>query len=165
MRQSPSLRKRRTREHILADLSVNCVERYVIEDGHTVQRLDADYGYDLVMMTFDEQGYAEPGLIFLQLKASESLMRSGENYAFDLDIRDYNLWKDERFPVILVLYDAATRRAYWVHVQGYFADNPFRRPKKEAKTVRILIDRRQAVNQRAVAKWRGLKAVIAARLA
>jgi hypothetical protein len=117
------------------------------------------------MMTFDEKGYTEPGLIFLQLKASETLARSGENYTYDLDVRDYNLWVVERFPVILVLYEAATQRAFWVHIQGYFADNPFRQPKKGAKTVRVLIGRRQIVSHRAVAKWRGFKGVVATRYA
>ena len=163
MEQPPGPRKRRTRQHVIADLSVNYVERSILEEGHTAQRFGTDYGYDLIMMTYDDRGYAEPGLIFFQLKASESLVRSGENYAFDLDIRDYNLWRVERFPVILVLFDAINRRAYWLHIQGYFAENPFRQPKKGAKTVRVLFGKRQGVNQRAVAKWRGFKGVIATR--
>ena len=98
MQPPPGPRKRRTREHIIADLSVNYLQRFVLEEGHIAQQLSLDYGYDLVMMTFDNKGYTEPGLIFIQLKASESLARSGENYAYDLDIRDYNLWVVERFP-------------------------------------------------------------------
>jgi uncharacterized protein DUF4365 len=165
MPQLPSNpRKRRTRQHVIADQSVNHVERFVIDAGHTIQRLTADYGYDLVMMTFDHQGYAEPGLIWLQLKASESLVRSGDNLAYDLDIRDHNLWTREGFPVILILFDATDRRAYRLHVQRYFADNRFRRPTRRAKTVRVLIPRRQGVNRRAVARWRLAKATIAARL-
>lgn len=161
MQPPPDARKRRTRQHVIADQSVNHVERYVIDEGHTAQRLTADYGYDLVMMTFDNQGYVEPGLIFLQLKASESLTRSGENHAFDLDVRDYNLWRVERFPVILILFEAATRRAYWLHIQDYFAANPQRRPRKAAKTIRVLIHRRQVVNQQAVRKWRVAKGAVA----
>lgn len=157
-------RKRRTRQHVIADQSVNHVERFVIDAGHTVQRLTADYGYDLVMMTFDEQGYAEPGLIWLQLKASEAVARSGGHWAYDLDIRDYNLWTTERFPVILVLFDATARRAYWLHVQRYFADNRFRRPAKKSKTVRVLVPDRQPVTRRAVARWRAAKVRISAQL-
>lgn len=156
-------RKRRTRQHIIADQSVNHVERYVIDEGHTVLRLVSDYGYDLVMMTFDEYGHAETGLIFLQLKAAEALTRSGKNYAYDLDVRDYNLWKGEQLPVILVLFDAGTRRAYWVHVQAYFAGGS-RRPRKNAKTVRVLFDPRRVFNHRAVNAIRALKAPVAVRL-
>jgi hypothetical protein len=71
-------RKRRTRQHIIADQSVNHVERFIIDEGHTATRMPNDYGYDLLMMTFDEKGHAEPGLVFLQLKASDSLARGGK---------------------------------------------------------------------------------------
>src|SRR5215468_1494947 len=94
-------RKQRTRQHVIADQSVNHVERFIIDGGHTAQRQEKDYGYDLFLFTFDEQGYAEPGVIGLQLKAAETLPTDGRNYVFDLGIRDYNLWMQERMPVIL----------------------------------------------------------------
>ena len=150
-------RKRRTREHIIEDQSINHLERFIIDDGHTAQRKSSDYGYDLMMTTFDEAGYIEPGLVYFQLKASESLRRVRGCYVFDLDIRDHNLWVQEKMPVILVLFDASRRRAYWLAVQNYFRDNEARRPKKRAKTVRVRVPRRQIVNQRAVAFWRDLK--------
>lgn len=84
-------RKRRTRQHVIADLSVHHVERFILEEGHTAQRLGSDYGYDLVVWTFDEKGYAEPGAIYFQLKARETLDENRTDYVFDLDIRDYNL--------------------------------------------------------------------------
>ena len=99
--QIPGLRKQRTRQHVIADLSVHHVERFILEEGHTAQRLSSDYGYDLHMCTFDEQGYAEPGAVYFQLKAKEHLQESGTNYVFDLDIRDYHLWVREKMPVIL----------------------------------------------------------------
>jgi hypothetical protein len=163
-RSTPGPRKRRTRQHIIADQSVNHVERFIIDEGHTAQRLTSDYGYDLVMMTYDEQGYAEAGLVFLQLKAAETLAQSGEHYAFDLDIRDYNLWRIERMPVFLVLFEATRRRAYWLHVQRYFEEDLSRRPRKGTKTVRVQVSRRQVVNRRAVAKMRTRKEEIMARL-
>src|SRR5262247_3975389 len=109
-------RKRRTREHVIADQSVNHTERFIIDEGHTAQRLEKDYGYDLLLFTFDEQGYIEPGLLSLQLKAAETLQSAGSDYVFDLDIRDYNLWMLEKWPVVLILFAASRRRAYWVHV-------------------------------------------------
>ena len=113
-------RKQRTRQHVIADQSVNYIERFIIDEGHTTQRVEKDYGYDLLLFTYDDQGYAEPGVAFLQLKASETLMQSGSHYVCDLDIRDYNLWMAEDSPVFLVLFDATHRRAYWLHVQAYF---------------------------------------------
>jgi hypothetical protein len=150
-------RKRRTRQHIIADQSINHVERYIIDEGHTAQRVDSDYGYDLVLFTYDNQGYIEPDAVFLQLKAAESLQAIGSDYVFDLDIRDYNLWLLVTVPVIVVLFDASRRRAYWIHVQGYFREDVTRRPKRGAKSIRVRVPRRQIVNRRAIAKLRDLK--------
>ncbi|HVS38600.1 MAG TPA: DUF4365 domain-containing protein [Gemmataceae bacterium] len=150
-------RKRRTRQHVIADLGVHHMERFILEEGHTAQRLGSDYGYDLVMWTFDGQGYAEPGAVYFQLKAMETLEESGTTYLFDLDIRDYNLWVREEAPVFLVLFDATRRRANWLAVQQYFKADLARRPKKGAKSVRIRVPKRQVVNRRAVAKMRELK--------
>lgn len=84
-------RKQRTRQHVIADLSAHHVEKFILEEGHTAWRLTPDYGYDLVVFTYDEQGYLEPGSIYVQLKAAETLRAAGPYYVFDLDVRDYNL--------------------------------------------------------------------------
>ena len=150
-------RKRRTREHVLADQSVNHVERFIIEEGHTAQRMEKDYGYDLLLFTYDDQGYSEPDFLSLQLKATESLQAVGSDYVFDVDIRDYNLWIAERMPVILILFDASRKRAFWICVQSYFSEDAARQPKKGAKTVRVRVPKRQVLNRRAIAHFRDLK--------
>ncbi len=150
-------RQQRTRQHVIADVSVHHVEGFILEEGHPAHRLSSDYGYDLLVSTFDEQVYAEPGSIYLQFKAMERLDESGPAYVYDLDIRDYNLWIREESPVILILFDAARRQAFWLPVQGYFRDHSARRPKKGAKTVRVSVPKRQVVNRRAIAKMRALK--------
>jgi hypothetical protein len=152
-----SPRKQRTRQHVIADQSVNHVERFILEEGHATQRVDKDYGYDLLLFTFDEQGYAEPGLVWLQFKAAESMATAGSNYVFDLDIRDYNLWMLEEMPVILILFDASRKRASWLPVQRYFREKVARLPTKGARTVRVRVPRRQVVNRQAIAKMRDLK--------
>lgn len=153
----PGPRKRRTRQHVIADLSVHHVEGVILEEGHTAQRLGSDYGYDLLVSTFDEQGFVEPGSIYLQVKARETLATSGTDYAYDLDIRDYNLWIREKLPVILILFDASRRRAYWLAVQQYFGEVSTRLPKKGVKSVRIRVPKEQRVDGRAIARMRELK--------
>lgn len=150
-------RKQRTRQHVIADLSVNHVERIILDAGHTSQRLTPDYGYDLVLFTYDELGYLEPGSVYVQIKAGETLEAVGSDYVFDLDIRDYNLWMLEEMPVILILFAASRRRAYWLWVQNYFKKDTDRQPKKGAKSVRVHVLQRKLVTQRAVARWRDLK--------
>jgi hypothetical protein len=137
-------RKQRTREHVLADLSVHHVEGFILNAGHTAQRLSSDYGYDLLLLTFDEDGYVESGVVWLQLKAAETWRPVKSHLVYDIDIRDYNLWIVEEMPVILVLYNASRNRACWLDVQGYFHDEPSRRPKKGAKSVRVRIPERQS---------------------
>src|SRR5262249_33266121 len=103
-----------------------------------------------------EHGYPEPDLIYLQLKASEHLPFLGDACAFDLDIRDYNLWLRERMPVILVLFDAVRKRAYWLFIQQYFRPSS-RRPAKGAKTIRVRVPLQQTISRRAIARIRALK--------
>jgi hypothetical protein len=155
-------RKQRTRQHVIADLSTHFVEGFILEEGHTAQRLMQDYGYDLIIFTYDGRGYVEPGFISVQIKASESLQQVGSQYAFDLDIRDYNLWTVEKMPVILVLFDAGRRRAYWIAVQDYFLKRG--RPGKGAKSVRVLIDKKQPVKRRSIEHMRRLKNALYGRL-
>jgi len=150
-------RKQRTRQHVIADLSIHHLEGFILQEGHTAQRLSSDYGFDLILWTFDEQGYAEPGSVYFQLKARETLNESGSDFVYDLDIRDYNLWAREMSPVILLLFDAVRGRAFWVPVQGYFRDHVGHRPKKGARTVRVRVPMRQVMNRRAIAKIRDLK--------
>ena len=157
VRSIPTPRKQRTRQHVIADQSLNYVERFIIDAGHTTQRLTPDYGYDLILFTYDGRGYAEPGVAFLQLKAAETLTESGSDYVYDMDIRDYNLWLIDDAPVFLVLFDATRRRAYWLHVQRYFQEDPSRIPKRGTRTVRIRVPKRQTISRRAVAHMREAK--------
>lgn len=150
-------RKQRTRQHVIADLSVHHVEGFILEEGHTAQRFGSDYSYDLVMRTFDEAGYVEPGAAYFQLKASDALQSVGSAYVFDVDIRDYNLWIREAMLVVLVLFDASRRRAYWLDVQDYFEQEGARRPKKGAKTVRVRVSKRNLVNRSAIQMMRELQ--------
>ncbi len=144
---------------MIADLSVHHVEGFILAEGHTAQRVDRDYGYDLILSTFDEQGYVEPGLLFIQIKAAESLRKNGQYFVYDLDIRDYNLWTWEKLPVILILFDVGKERSYWLPIQEYFRDNPDRKPRRGNRTIRVLIPSGQTVNREAIARMREMKRV------
>ena len=72
-KQKPVFRKRRTREHVIADLAVNHVERHALLCGHTVERWVFDYGLDLFLVTYDRDGQYENGQVFLQVKATERI--------------------------------------------------------------------------------------------
>ncbi len=116
------LKKLRTREHIIADLSVNYVERFILEDGHTLERIRQDYGYDLVLRTHNKTGEIEPGIIFVQMKAVEQFRRVDGEIRFTISVRDILLWTEELAPVLLIVYEASTRTAHWCDVQDVFRE-------------------------------------------
>ncbi len=70
--RKPEKKKRRTREHVIADLSINHVERQALLAGFAVQRIVRDYGIDLFLATYDHSGSVENGEIRVQLKATDA---------------------------------------------------------------------------------------------
>jgi hypothetical protein len=116
--------KLRTREHVLADLSINYVERQVLLCGCSVQRISSDYGYDLVVSTFKPTGEIQGGHMFFQVKATDSLplLADGKTISWVVSRRDLRLWLNEAYPVILAIYDGSADRAFWLHVQAHFAE-------------------------------------------
>ena len=115
-------RPRRTRSHIIASQSHNYIEKFFIDKGHTVNRPGEDYGYDLLVNTFDDLGYAESGEIRIQLKASDKPKYSRDKsfISFKISRKHFELWMSEAMPVFLILYDARQQTAYWVYVQDRF---------------------------------------------
>jgi hypothetical protein len=114
-----SERKRRTREHIIADLSVNFVERFILRCGWVARRLNPDYGVDLALETFNSAGEVENGWVLFQLKATESIKRLAKKnvISVQLDWRDVVYWLNAREPGILIIYDATQDCAWWLHLQ------------------------------------------------
>jgi hypothetical protein len=146
----PLPRKQRTRQHVIADLAVNHVERFVFEAGFTAERMRFDYGYDLTVVTYDSAGYVEPECAQIQVKATEHAHWSASgDLVFDISVLDYNLWTSATLPVFLVVFEAMRRRAYWIYVQQYFRDHSTRKPRKNATSVRVLIPKAHRVNR----KW------------
>lgn len=146
-------RKRRTRQHVIADLAVHHVEGFILRAGHAVQRVIPDYGYDLIMTLFDSNGMIERGAVSIQCKATERLMGSGRFWAHEIDVRDHNLWTAEQRPVVLVVYEAVGDRAFWVCIQDYFRD-PQRRPKSKTRTVRVRIPKSDRLSEDAIEAMR-----------
>jgi len=116
------VRKRRTRGHVIADLSVNHAERHALLCGFSTERVQHDYGADLIIYTYDVMGEVENGQIYIQLKATDALnvLRDQQMIAFPVRRSDLELCLREPMPYILVLYDAQSDIAYWLYVQAYF---------------------------------------------
>jgi len=115
-------RKQRTRDHVIADLSENHFEKCALQKGFSVERTAHDYGYDVILFTYDKNGEIENGFVSVQLKATDKLNTINNNttISFPVDKKDLDLWLNEFFPVIFVIYDAANEQGYWLYLQSYF---------------------------------------------
>lgn len=117
-------RKRRTRQHVIADIGAKHVEYLAAKAGLTTLSvpMGADYGIDLTLNTFDANGFIENEAVRIQVKAAERLgpLKKSGTIAFRLLTGDLHHWLQELFPVILVLYDSSADVAYWEYIQRYF---------------------------------------------
>ncbi len=145
-------RKRRTREHVIADLSANHVERFVLRAGHTVERSVYGYGIDLRMTTYNASGEVEGGMVLMQLKVIDSLaiLKGQQSIAYRLKVADVRRWLEEPDPVILVVYDAQSDVAYWLYVQAHFEQLPSFDLARAGTTVTVRIPRENILDEAAI---------------
>jgi hypothetical protein len=123
-RRTPAEGKLRTREHVLADLSANYVEKQALRCSFSAQRVQPDYGIDLMVRTFNRRGEVETGWLLFQLKGTDRIKAVDEGRALSCRIERAHLrhWLREAHPVILALYDARADVAYWLLVRRYFEE-------------------------------------------
>lgn len=143
------IRKRRTRQHVIEDLSENHLERKVLLKGHILRRPERDYGVDVTMFHFDDSGQIENGEIRFQLKATDQLRltKSGEIISFPIKTGDLHYWSMEIYPFILVIHDAVEDMAYWLDVQEYVEQNSDRLdPEKATVNVHIPVSNKLTDN-------------------
>ena len=154
-------RKRRTDAHRRADVALRHVQLVCAKAGYvtTVPESGADYGIDLVLDTFDEDGYIENGDVGIQVKGVGRVVQSADGrwLPFAVDRRDLDCWLAEDEPIILVVYDAAADVAYWVHMQAYFAHRPAFSLQGVGRQVTIRVAVADVFDPAAVRTIRGLK--------
>jgi hypothetical protein len=152
-------KKKRVRQHIIADLSANHVERYILRCGFSAERVQHDYGIDLVLFTYDSKGEIEPGQVYIQLKATDHLtvLQDQQTVAFAVKRSDLALWLDEPMPYILILYDAQTDVAYWLYVQAYFERRPAFNLAQAGDIVMVHLPKSNLVSEVAVQRFAQFK--------
>lgn len=156
------MRKRRTRSHIIADLSANHVERHALLCGYSVERIRHDYGVDLLLFTYNKDGEYENESVKIQLKATDNptILKDGQTIAFPVLRADLEYWLDEWLPVILIVYDAIADRAYWLFVQAYFQQQSAFDLSLAGETVTLYIQQNSLVNEDAMRQFARYKAEI-----
>jgi hypothetical protein len=156
-------RKKRTREHIIADLSAHHVEGHILRCGFTAERVVHDYGVDVYMTTYTAQGEVENDFVLFQLKATDRLKRTSDRSAivFRLERADLDWWLVETFPVILVVYDAQADVAYWLYVQAHYEGRKGW-PANRGKTVTVHLPMGNVVDEDAIRHFAAAKAAVQA---
>ena len=146
------MKKLRTRQHIIEDLGLNHIERQILLSGNIFRRhSDHDYGYDGVIETFNQQGEIENLTFKIQLKSTDVIQFSSQNNGFIIDLskRDLELWLTDKYPVLLILYDAQAEIAYFADLQTYFNENRLLL-KNVRKFVRIFLEPQAVFNINAI---------------
>lgn len=164
-RRSVPGRKRRTREHVLADLSANYVEKQGLLCGFAVERVRLDYGIDLTVQTFNRREEVENSRLLFQLKATDRIKVAVDGGAVRCRIERADLahWLGEPVPVVLVLYDGKADVAYWLHVQRHFAGIPEFDLARCGERVSIDIPRANVLDRRAMMDLARVKNAITAK--
>jgi hypothetical protein len=128
------------------------VERQALLCGYSVERRWHDYGIDLVITTYNQRGDVENGEILVQLKATDHLKRvsRGQMVACRIERADLRAWLHEPMPVILVVYDAAKDKAFWLYVQQHFQQQPRFNPLRGSADLTVRIPHGNVVNSAAV---------------
>ncbi len=149
-----TMKKLRTRQHIIEDLGLNHIERQILLAGNILRRFkDYDYGYDGMIETFNEIGETDNLTFKIQLKSTDVIQFSSQNQGFIIDLskRDLELWLKSLTPVLLLLYDAQQEVAYFVDLQSYFNENKIAL-KNVRKFVRIYISTESVFNTAIIKK-------------
>jgi hypothetical protein len=158
-------RKKRTRTHIIASLSVNNLEYHVIKKGYTLDVPAEDYGYDALIFTFNKKGEIDTGAIFVQIKAKEKLkLKKNSFYSYPLKKKDLDLWYDEPYPVYLVLYDAQNEKAYWTEMKENLKARNIIPAKIKNDSLTVYIDPNNILLPETPKQWRDHKQSITKRI-
>jgi len=161
-------KKRRTREHVIADLGVNYVQRHILSNGHSSEVVLHDYGIDLLMFTYNEFGEIENGHVEIQIKSTDKLviLKTSSAVAFKVEFAHLKAWQWEPMPVILIVYDAMGEgRAFWLYIQSYL-NNPENSidPDSNGDTVTLHIPAQNQLDATAIERFRGFRDNVLAQL-
>lgn len=148
----------RTREHIIEEMSLNFLERKVLERGHQlVPASRREYGWDATMFHFSPRtGEIENGEVRFQLKATDHLDTEAAFAicpAIETRHLHYWYWEAQRLPFVLVLYDAVRHRGYWVDVRRHVED-VLKGLDPEQKTTTIRIPWSSKITARSIDRFR-----------
>lgn len=148
-------KKKRTREHIICDLSANYVELRALECGYSTEIIFHDYGIDMNIYTYNKDGEIENGFVSIQIKATDNPDYTKDKYYINFPVKKSDLkhWLKEIYPLILIVYDARLKKAYWVYLQNYFEKLPNFNLDQIGKTTTVKIKIKNSINKEAIQRF------------
>ncbi len=145
------MRKLRTRQHVIEDLSFNHIVKQILNAGFTMYRNSAnDYGIDGYIQTFRPTGEIDRKTVDFQLKSTDNIryLQKKQAHVFDLSVKDLEFWLSRDRPILLLLYDAIKDVTYYIDLATYFEKNK-KSLAKVNKFVRVYLPAQQIFNQQA----------------
>jgi hypothetical protein len=122
---------------------------------------NGDYGYDLVVQTFESDGSPENGSIYMQVRGSKALSFGRDSCCVArIEARHLRFWINELYPVVLVRYCRKTDRGYWLHVQAEWEKLNCPMPTSATATVSLKVPKKNRLNSRGLRKIADVKAQI-----
>ena len=138
----------------------------MIRAGHTADEPHRDYGYDVLVTTYNYRGDAtfsageiENGHVFIQLKATDTLKVLADHVTLSCRIqrKHLDLWMTEVSPVYLVVYSVPDDTAYWLHMQPYLNAKSLVLPTIEQEEVVVHLSKFNVVTAEAIDDFRNTK--------
>jgi hypothetical protein len=124
--------------------------------GYTVERLIHDYGVDLILSVFTDEGEPEVRLVYIQVKSTDHLkfVRGNRFVTCRIERAHLRAWLLELMPVILIVYDAAGDRAFWLYIQAAFTGLQRFRIVQGSETLTVRIPKEQVLDPEAIRLFR-----------
>lgn len=126
-------RKTVTKATLIAEQGVALVHRRCGEMGYLFHPRRIDHGIDGDIELVDRNDGAALNLVLLVQSKAQSQPFAGEtadSFHYVCDGRDLDYWLDGNAPVIVVFSHPTEQAAWWVHVQGVFADAETRQTRR-----------------------------------
>ena len=148
-------RKTRTPEHVRATMSFHYIAYRVAKCGFVIDGTREDYGYDAYIEFYASNGEVETGNAFVQLKATDDIdrYRTSDGISYSIDMRDFDLWADNPYPVYFVIFDSKTEIAYWVYFQKYIQAKGLSSDKISTNTLTIHLDLTNEFDETTARSW------------
>ncbi len=119
----------RSRSHQLEDLSIREFER-LLPDAWALRRKDKDYGVDLEVEVFDDEGKSTGLMFFVQLKATDDISKA-QSVPMKVDRLEYLASLDT--PSMVVRYCEPSKTFHWLWLPEIYARTSL--PKTETITI------------------------------